>query len=105
MDFEQQRQDYFDALARVVDLMAATAPAQLGRPTPCEQYDVRRLMGHLVGTARRSLGAVGRASTRDVPHLVTDVADGDLAASYASLAERIQPAWLRLRETDPVAAP
>ena len=77
--FEQQRQDYLEALGWVSGLMLATTPAQLIGPTPCEEFDVRLLMGHLVGTARHT------------PHVVTSVPDDDLAAAYASPARYAGP--------------
>jgi uncharacterized protein (TIGR03086 family) len=103
--FEQQRQDYVDALGWVADLMAGTTPAQLGGPTPCDEFDVRLLMGHLIGTARRGLGTAERVSTRDVSHVVTDVRDEDLAVDYAACVDRIRSAWSRLDADDQVIAP
>lgn len=105
MTFEQQRDDYVAALGWVADLMASTPPAQLGLPTPCAEYDVRTLMGHLVGTAERGLGTAERRSTSDVPHVVTDVADEELASTYAALAKRIGDAWAELSGDDHVRAP
>jgi len=103
--FEQQRQDYLDALGWVSGLMLATTPAQLIGPTPCEEFDVRLLMGHLVGTARRSVETAERSSTRDTPHVVTSVPDDDLAAAYADLASQVRRAWSLLHGTDRVTAP
>ncbi|MGH3503740.1 MAG: TIGR03086 family metal-binding protein [Nocardioidaceae bacterium] len=105
MTFEEQRQDYLDSLEWVSGLMAATTPAQLPEPTPCAEFNVRLLMGHLIGTARRSLGTAERVSTREVPHIVATVPDEDLAVSYAGLASQIRPAWSRLDQTDQVTAP
>jgi uncharacterized protein (TIGR03086 family) len=103
--FTRQRQDYFDALAWAGELMAATRPHQLDARTPCEGFNVRRLMGHLLGTAHRGLGTAQRVSTRDVPHVVTDVPDDRLAQSHTALATAIRHAWSRLTPTDEVTAP
>lgn len=70
-----------------------------------DQFDVRLLMGHLIGTARRGLGTAEQVSTRDVPHVVADVRDEDLAVDYAAFAERIRPAWSRPDADDQVIAP
>ncbi|BCJ33448.1 TIGR03086 family protein [Actinocatenispora thailandica] len=105
MTYEQQRQDYVAALDWVARLMAQTAAEQLGRPTPCTEFTVRALLGHLVGTARRGLGTADGTSTRGVPHVVTDVPDAELAAEYARLAARLGPAWSRRTGQQPVTAP
>ncbi len=104
MTFDQQRHDYLAALDWVSELMATTPPAQLDLPTPCAEYTVRTLMGHLIGTAERGLGTAERRSTRHVPHVVTDVPDEELAGTYAALAERIGTAWAHLSGDDVVRA-
>jgi uncharacterized protein (TIGR03086 family) len=100
-----QQQDYFDALTWVAELMTATQPRQLDAQTPCEDFRVRHLMGHLLGTAFRGLGTARRVSTRDVPHVVTDVPDDQLATKYATLATSIRQSWSQLTATDQVTAP
>lgn len=105
MDLEGQRRDYFGALEWVGGLMSATAPDQMGAPTPCEEFAVRDLMGHLIGTARRSVGTAEGTSTRHIPHVVADVADGDLAATYESAARSIRKLWQSVGEGDLVTAP
>jgi uncharacterized protein (TIGR03086 family) len=103
--FTQQWQDYFDALAWVGELMTATRPRELDTRTPCEDFTVRHLMGHLLGTAYRGLGTAQRVSTRGIPHVVTDVPDDELAARYATSATSIRHAWSHLAATDQVTAP
>ena len=105
MQFDQQRQDYFDALNWVTALMEATTTAQLTHATPCAEYDVRALVGHLIGTAQRGLGVAEGVSTRGIPHVVTEVPDSQLATEYAALADRIRAAWKPLRSDDQVRAP
>lgn len=85
--------------------MTETPPARLDDPTPCEEFTVRLLMGHLIGTAHRSLATARGTPTRGIPHVVTDVPDDQLAATYMELASRIQPEWSQLSEAAPVTAP
>ena len=102
--FDQQRDDYLTSLTWVAGLMATTPLAQFGLPTPCTEYDVRTLMGHLIGTAERGLGTAERRSTRDIPHVVTDVPDEGLSSAYEGLAKRIAHAWASLSGHDQVRA-
>jgi len=105
MDLEGQRRDYFGALEWVGRLMAATAPDQMDASTPCEEFAVRDLMGHLIGTARRSAGTARGISTRHIPHVVADVADGELAATYVSITRDIRKLWQSAAGSDRVTAP
>ncbi|WP_260639277.1 TIGR03086 family metal-binding protein [Streptomyces angustmyceticus] len=82
----------FTAQARLVSRLAArTADGQLGAPTPCEDYAVRHLLGHLVGlsaafrhTARKDLGPMTsvppNASVPDVAPGWRDELDRNLDA-------------------------
>jgi uncharacterized protein (TIGR03086 family) len=105
MAWERQRDDYVDSLAWVALLMCATDRAQLDLPTPCTGFTVRLLMGHLIGTAHRGLGTAQGTSTQHIPHVVTDVADDDLAATYSSLAQQIEAAWATRQGENEVTAP
>jgi uncharacterized protein (TIGR03086 family) len=105
MDLEGQRRDYFDALEWVCALMRATIPGQMDAPTPCEEFTVRDLMGHLIGTAHRSTGTAQGNSTRQIPHVVTDIADGDLATTYESITRDIRKLWQPASDDDRVTAP
>ncbi|SBT45733.1 TIGR03086 family metal-binding protein [Micromonospora auratinigra] len=105
MTFAGQLQDYSAACRWIGELAAATQPAQLDARTPCTDFDVRSLLGHLLGTAHRSLGTARRVATRTVPHVVTDVPDDELAATYTVLAGEIRAGWSRLAAADPVVAP
>jgi len=62
------------ALDQIGDLVAGTAPDALDRPTPCDGWDVRALLDHLVGVHRRiaHVGAGGHFSEVDATARVTD---------------------------------
>jgi uncharacterized protein (TIGR03086 family) len=85
--------------------MAATSERMLAGPTPCEDFDVRTLMGHLIGTAERSLGTAEGRPTNDIPHVVVDVGDDDLAGRYVELADQVITAWAYLAPGQEVTAP
>lgn len=103
--FEQQRQDYFDALDWVTQLMTATQSRQLDARTPCEDFDVRSLLGHLIGTAHRGLATARGIPTREIPHVISDVSDRELASTYAALAANIRESWSPLAAADQVRPP
>jgi uncharacterized protein (TIGR03086 family) len=101
----QQRQDYFHALDWVTGLAKEVPAEGMGAPTPCEDFDVRSLLGHLIGTARRGLATARGIPLRDIPHVVNDIPDADLASTYARLAASIRAAWTPLTAADEVHAP
>jgi uncharacterized protein (TIGR03086 family) len=103
--FVQQLRDYADACRWVGELAAATQGPQLDARTPCADFDVRSLLGHLLGTAHRALATARGGSPRGIPHVVTDVADDKLAMTYAELANTIRAEWSRLTAADSVLAP
>lgn len=105
MNLEGQHRDYFGALEWVGGLMRATSLGQLDMPTPCEDFTVRDLMGHLIGTAHRSTGTAQGVSTRGIPHVVTDVADEDLADTYVSVSRDIRKLWQPVSDGEQVTAP
>src|SRR3954469_12939969 len=100
----QQRQDYFDALDWVTALAEEVPAEATGAPTPCEDFDVRSLLGHLIGTAHRGIATARGIPLRDIPHVVTNVPDADLASTYARLAGSIRAAWTPLTAEDEVHA-
>ena len=60
------------ALARVGRLVEGVGPDRLGAPTPCDQWDVRALLAHLVGGNHRAVGVaegrpLGRPGAADDP--------------------------------------
>jgi uncharacterized protein (TIGR03086 family) len=101
----QQRRDYFDALEWVAGLARRVSEKDMGLATPCEEFDVRSLLGHLIGTAHRGLATARRLPTRGIPHVVSDVPDADLASTYARLATSIRAGWETLAAEDEVFAP
>lgn len=61
-----------DQCGRLVD---AVTPADLDRATPCADFDVRTLLGHLVAVERRVVHIAGGGHPFEVPSLVDDVPD------------------------------
>ncbi|WP_430330710.1 TIGR03086 family metal-binding protein [Rhodococcus sp. ACT016] len=91
-DITDPRPLYREALAWVTSLMAEVRPDQLTDPTPCAEFDVATLMGHLVATVDRArvIGEGGDPAT--VPLVRDDVGD-DPAGAYRIAAEKMWIVW------------
>jgi uncharacterized protein (TIGR03086 family) len=87
------RPGFFAAARLACDTIAGVSPTQLADPTPCAEFDVRALLGHLVAVFRRITSvAAGTPAVGHAP-LVTDVPDhGWPAAARAALAD-VELAW------------
>ncbi len=70
------------ALDQAGTLIAEVTPTDLDRPTPCSEYDVRRLLGHLVAVERRVTHISRGGQPYDVTSLVTDVPDDGWARAW-----------------------
>lgn len=82
------------AVRTTTDVLGAVRTEQLDDPTPCDAFDVRQLLGHLVGVLHR----VARLGRGEDPFAGGDVeAPGDdWSGAWAAAAHEVQAAW-----TDP----
>ncbi len=71
--------------------LAAVRPDQLDGPTPCDEFTVRDLIGHLVGVARK-IAIVGTGGVDDLP-LVVDVPDGTATEAFAAGVAEQRKVW------------
>ncbi|MFD9105988.1 TIGR03086 family metal-binding protein [Streptomyces virginiae] len=84
-------------LAAAVELagrtLAAVRPEQYDAPTPCEEFDVRRLSSHLVAVVRR-ISVIGRGEDPfSVPSFADEVADGAWAEAWVPSAREVAEVW------------
>jgi uncharacterized protein (TIGR03086 family) len=81
------------AMATATDVIANVRPDQLDNPTPCSDYDVRGVIGHLVGVLNR-VTLMGRGEN---PFLaadrVTGLADDAWLVAWSDAAQRVTEAW------------
>lgn len=87
------RPAFFAAADQVVSLIDGLAPADLDRPTPCDDYDVRTLVGHLLTVFRRITHVATGGGWAEVPQVITDVPDESLAAVAGVDRDRLVAAW------------
>lgn len=80
---------YLGATAWVTNLLSAVREDQHELPTPCDEFDVRTLSSHLIGTVGRIIAIAELGS----PDSVSSVAPEHDAATFARLADDAQRAW------------
>ncbi|WP_338703784.1 TIGR03086 family metal-binding protein [Streptomyces sp. Q6] len=81
------------ATAQATRLVAAARPARFTDPTPCREFDVRRLISHLVGVTRR-IAVVGEGGDGlAVAPFADTVADEALAVAYEDARAAALRAW------------
>src|SRR4051794_15475789 len=84
---------YRDALAWVRDLAAHVPAARLTGPTPCPEWDVRGLLGHLVATVDRAR-VIGEGGDPNVmPRVVAGVADDEWVDALAAAEDKAAAVW------------
>src|SRR2546423_1837109 len=79
---------YERALARAKRLVGSVSADELSKPTPCEGWDVRALVTHMIGTNGRFATAL-----RGAPAPAAPAADADMVAAYAASADTALQAW------------
>jgi uncharacterized protein (TIGR03086 family) len=86
-----RRAVFAKAVALAGDVISAVRADQLDGPTPCPDYDVRALLGHLVTVLGR-VAALGRG---DDPFALpgVDVADDGWVQTWFDAVHDVQAAW------------
>ena len=97
---------YRDALAWVRDLTAHVPAARLTGPTPCPEWDVRGLLGHLVATVDRAR-VIGEGGDPNVmPRVVAGVVDDGWVDALAAAQDKAAAVWADDARLDaPVTVP
>ncbi|NLE78868.1 MAG: TIGR03086 family protein [Rhodococcus sp.] len=84
---------YRDALGWVAELITGVQPDQFDSPTPCSEFDVRTLLGHLVATVERArvIGEGGDAGS--IPLVMEEIDDAGYTDAYQSAIDRMWTVW------------
>ena len=104
IDLSDLRPQLTRAQQWVERLIAGVTADQLDHPTPCDDFDVRRLIGHLYTGAQRVEVMAGGGDARTVP-FVAELPIADLDAGYRERAVASQRAWAAADLSAPVTAP
>lgn len=78
---------------KAAELMGTLQPADLERPTPCEGWNVRALINHMIGVNMGFTAGVTGEGSRPGPEV--DLVGGDAAGSYGRAASAMMAAWHR----------
>lgn len=93
----QEAHDPRPLFARAVDQaerqVAAVRPGELGNSTPCAEYDLRALLGHMVGVLRKLARAGDGRDARDVGDVVDGIADTDWAHAFTQARGEAERIW------------
>ena len=89
---EDVRALFTDALAMAERVVADVGPDDLDRPTPCAEWDVRDLLGHLVATVRQA-DKVGRGARASAADLVRLERRDRWASTFAAAARKARASW------------
>jgi uncharacterized protein (TIGR03086 family) len=79
------------AFAQAHSVIGEVRPDQWGDPTPCAEFDVRALLGHLLAVADRIAALPGGADVGAMPSQCEPT--GDVAADFATRGHRAADAW------------
>ena len=88
---EDPRMTFAKAVALATAVIERVGPHQLANPTPCPEYDVEALLGHLVVVLRR-VAALGRGDDPFAAGVMAPV-DGDLKGAWKAAARQVDEAW------------
>jgi len=80
------------AMSVATDVVGAIRIDQLAEPTPCPEFDVRQMLGHLVGVLGR-VSALGRGEDIFAVSLDVDVADDGWPEAVADAVAEVRAIW------------
>ena len=82
----------YRAVALAGDVIQLVSPDQLDGPTPCPDFDVRALVGHLIGVLQR-VAVVGRGEDPMKAPFVADAPPEQWPAAWARGARDVEAVW------------
>jgi uncharacterized protein (TIGR03086 family) len=87
------RPAFLSAARTACDTVAAVSPGRLSDPTPCTEFDVRALLGHLVAVFRRVTSVAAGVPAIGHAPLVTDVPDDGWGGAARAAVRELEEAW------------
>ena len=87
------REPLFHAVDQAVAVVRLVRPVDLPARTPCTEYDVRHLTGHVVAVLHRIAYVAGGGHAYDVPSIVLDLGDDAWAGAATANAAELRASW------------
>ncbi|MFI0356197.1 TIGR03086 family metal-binding protein [Actinomadura sp. 9N407] len=81
------------AVGQAEQQIAAVRPDELSRRTPCADYDVRALAGHMVSVLHKVAGVGAGRDVSDVPDVIDDVDDTGWADAFGKARGEVEQVW------------
>ena len=88
---DDARTTFDHAVALATAVIGRVSPNQLGNPTPCPEFDVQDLLGHMVTVLRR-VAALGRGEDPLGAEVPAPVESG-FAAAWLRAVREVEAAW------------
>ncbi|WP_324264139.1 TIGR03086 family metal-binding protein [Saccharopolyspora mangrovi] len=73
--------------------ITAVRPDELSNSTPCADYDVRALLGHMVAVLRKIARAGAGGDARNVADVADGIADTDWANAFTQARGEVEEIW------------
>ncbi|MEU6934075.1 TIGR03086 family metal-binding protein [Streptomyces sp. 2RAF24] len=90
---DDPRQGLLKAIALAGRTVAAVRAEQLDGPTPCTEFTVRRLAGHLVAVLRRIALAGRGGDVTTLPTVADDLANTEWQDAWDAAVREVETAW------------
>lgn len=93
LPLDDPRSVFADAATVAAAVIGAIRPEQMTAPTPCGEFDVRGLLGHLIAAVEK-LAVVGRGENPfAVGDTIEPLADDAWLRAFTAAAAEVQAAW------------
>ncbi|MEV0117031.1 TIGR03086 family metal-binding protein [Streptomyces sp. NPDC050844] len=81
------------ALDQAGKQVAAVSPDELSNRTPCADYSVRALLGHVVSVLHKLVRVGTGGDARDVPDVIDGIADDGWEDAFARARSEVERVW------------
>lgn len=87
------RQTFANAVATAGTTVAAIRPEQFGLPTPCQSFNVRQIVGHMVAVLDRATALGQGNDPMALPEVIENVADEEWPRAWTDAEATCTSAW------------